>query len=52
LVQGEDGKKLKTRSGIIVKLIDLLNEAVNVAEAGMRERFQAEGIEFDESAAR
>lgn len=31
LVQGEDGKKFKTRSGDTVKLKDLLNEAIKIA---------------------
>ena len=36
LVQGEDGKKLKTRSGDTVRLRDLLDEAVERAEADLR----------------
>jgi len=40
LVQGEDGKKFKTRSGDTVKLKDLLNEAVLLTEADMLDRKQ------------
>lgn len=32
LVLGEDGKKFKTRSGDVVKLVDLLDEAVSRAK--------------------
>ena len=42
LVQGEDGKKLKTRSGDTVRLRDLLDEAVERAEADLRSRLAAE----------
>lgn len=35
LVQGEDGKKLKTRSGDTVRLRDLLDEAVDRAKADL-----------------
>ena len=42
LVQGEDGKKLKTRSGDTVRLRDLLDEAVERAEADLRHRLQEE----------
>ncbi|MBW4663114.1 MAG: arginine--tRNA ligase [Chroococcus sp. CMT-3BRIN-NPC107] len=42
LVQGEDGKKLKTRSGETVKLIDLLNEAIVRARADLETRLKAE----------
>jgi arginyl-tRNA synthetase len=38
LVQGEDGKKFATRSGDTVKLKDLLNEAVRIAEKDIRSR--------------
>ncbi|MBN4066854.1 arginine--tRNA ligase [Simkania negevensis] len=38
LVLGEDGQKIKTRSGDTVKLIDLLNEAVVRAKAIVKER--------------
>ncbi|WP_269622261.1 arginine--tRNA ligase [Prochlorococcus marinus] len=43
LVQGEDGKKLKTRSGDTVRLKDLLNEAVNRAKQDVEKRYQEEG---------
>jgi len=42
LVQGEDGKKLKTRAGDTVRLRDLLDEAVERAEADLRTRLEAE----------
>ncbi len=49
LVQGEDGKKLKTRSGETVRLRDLLDEAINRAEADLRRRLSDEGrIETEE----
>eukprot|EP00933_Yihiella_yeosuensis_P031608 TRINITY_DN25190_c0_g1_i2.p1 TRINITY_DN25190_c0_g1~~TRINITY_DN25190_c0_g1_i2.p1 ORF type:complete len:538 (+),score=106.08 TRINITY_DN25190_c0_g1_i2:86-1615(+) len=38
LVQGEDGKKFKTRSGDVVKLRDLLDEAASRAEVELRKR--------------
>ncbi|CEM40085.1 unnamed protein product [Vitrella brassicaformis CCMP3155] len=38
LVLGEDGKKFKTRSGDTVKLRDLLNEAVRLADEDLQER--------------
>ncbi|MCP9773899.1 arginine--tRNA ligase [Synechococcus sp. Tobar12-5m-g] len=43
LVQGEDGKKLKTRSGDTVRLKDLLDEAVERAGADLRRRLTEEG---------
>lgn len=43
LVKGEDGKKFKTRSGETVKLRDLLDEAVERAQADLESRIQAEG---------
>ena len=49
LVQGEDGKKLKTRSGDTVRLKDLLDEAVERAEADLRRRLQEEGRSEDEA---
>ncbi|QNJ27468.1 arginine--tRNA ligase [Synechococcus sp. SYN20] len=49
LVQGEDGKKLKTRSGDTVRLRDLLDEAVERAEADLRRRLQEEERHEDES---
>jgi len=38
LVQGEDGKKFKTRSGDVVRLRDLLDEAASRAEEELRRR--------------
>mmetsp|Transcript_93225 Transcript_93225/g.263556 ORF Transcript_93225/g.263556 Transcript_93225/m.263556 type:complete len:671 (-) Transcript_93225:93-2105(-) len=38
LVQGEDGKKFKTRSGDVVRLRDLLDEAAERAEVELRNR--------------
>ena len=49
LVQGEDGKKLKTRSGDTVRLRDLLDEAVERAEADLRRRLEEEERHEDES---
>lgn len=40
LVLGEDGKKLKTRSGETVRLRDLLDEAVKRAEKDLEERLK------------
>ena len=49
LVQGEDGKKLKTRSGDTVRLKDLLDEAVERCEADLRRRLAEEGrVESEE----
>ena len=45
LVQGEDGKKLKTRSGETVRLIDLIDEAINRAKKDLINRLQEEGRE-------
>ena len=42
LVQGDDGKKLKTRSGDTVRLRDLLDEAVQRAQADLDTRFAAD----------
>lgn len=42
LVQGEDGKKLKTRAGDTVRLKDLLDEAVERAAADLRRRLEEE----------
>ena len=41
-VMGEDGKRFKTRSGETVRLVDLLDEAVNRMETSLRGRI-AEG---------
>jgi arginyl-tRNA synthetase len=42
LVQGEDGKKFKSRSGDTVRLRDLLDQAVVTAEEGMLTRLIAD----------
>jgi len=42
LVQGEDGKKFKTRSGETVRLKDLLDEAVKRAKADLETRIETE----------
>jgi arginyl-tRNA synthetase len=42
LVQGEDGKKLKTRSGETVKLKDLLDEAIARTQADLTQRLETE----------
>jgi len=47
LVQGDDGKKLKTRSGDTVRLKDLLDEAVQRAEADLKARLAEEGRQED-----
>jgi arginyl-tRNA synthetase len=49
LVQGEDGKKLKTRAGDTVRLRDLLDEAVERAEADLRRRLAEEERTEDEA---
>ena len=49
LVQGEDGKKLKTRAGDTVRLRDLLDEAVERCEADLRRRLEEEGRSEDEA---
>lgn len=43
LVKGEDGKRLKTRSGETVRLRDLLDEAVKRAKDDLENRLQEEG---------
>jgi arginyl-tRNA synthetase len=43
LVQGEDGKKFKTRSGDTVRLKDLLDQAVSTAEEDMLARINSGG---------
>ncbi|EAQ76658.1 MULTISPECIES: arginine--tRNA ligase [unclassified Synechococcus] len=48
LVQGDDGKKLKTRSGDTVRLKDLLEEAVERAEADLRRRLAEEERQEEE----
>ena len=49
LVQGDDGKKLKTRSGDTVRLKDLLDEAVERCEADLRRRLAEEDRQEDDS---
>ena len=49
LVQGEDGKKLKTRSGDTVRLKDLLDEAVERSKADLCRRLQEEERSEDEA---
>jgi arginyl-tRNA synthetase len=49
LVQGDDGKKLKTRSGDTVRLRDLLDGAVERAEADLRRRLTDEGRHEEEA---
>ena len=56
LVQGEDGKKLKTRSGETIKLKDLLDEAVIRSRADIEKRLKEddrqESEEFIEQVAK
>lgn len=47
LVQGEDGKKLKTRSGDTVRLKELLDGAVERCEADLRRRLAEEERQED-----
>jgi len=42
LVQGEDGKKLKTRAGDTVRLRDLLDEAIDRAKIAIEQRLASE----------
>jgi arginyl-tRNA synthetase len=49
LVQGEDGKKLKTRSGETVRLRDLLDEAIDRARTDLETRLQEEGRQETEA---
>jgi arginyl-tRNA synthetase len=42
LVQGEDGKKLKTRSGDTVRLKDLLDEAIARSRTDLQQRLEKE----------
>ncbi len=49
LVQGEDGKKLKTRSGETIRLVDLLDEAIQRAREDLKERLNNEGRSENES---
>ncbi|BAY51318.1 arginyl-tRNA-synthetase [Thermostichus vulcanus NIES-2134] len=43
LVLGEDGKRLKTRSGETIRLIDLLTEAIARSRADLEQRLATEG---------
>jgi len=49
LVLGEDGKKFKTRSGDVVRLVELLDEAKARCEATIRERWAEAGETIDEA---
>jgi arginyl-tRNA synthetase len=49
LVQGEDGKKLKTRAGDTVRLKELLDEAVERCDADLRRRLAEEGRQEEEA---
>ncbi len=49
LVQGEDGKKLKTRSGETIKLVDLLDEAIQRASEDLKNRLNTESRSENES---
>ncbi|MGD2181241.1 arginine--tRNA ligase [Lusitaniella coriacea] len=48
-VQGEDGKKFKTRSGETVRLRDLLDEAINRVYQELEQRIKEEGREETEA---
>ena len=48
LVLGEDGKRLKTRSGETVKLKDLLDEAINLVREDTKKRLEEEAREETE----
>jgi len=48
LVQGQDGKKFKTRSGEVVRLRDLLDEAADRSEVELRKRAENANIVLDE----
>jgi len=49
LVQGEDGKKLKTRSGETIRLVDLLDEAILRAKEDLKDRLKTESRSENES---
>ncbi len=49
LVQGEDGKKLKTRSGETIKLVDLLDESIQRAREDLKNRLNTESRSENES---
>lgn len=48
LVQGEDGKKFKTRSGETVRLRDLLDEAVKIAKEDLTKRRDEAGTDISD----
>ncbi|GAB4239100.1 MAG: arginine--tRNA ligase [Elainellaceae cyanobacterium] len=48
LILGEDGKKLKSRSGEAARIVDLLNEAIVYARADLEARLKEEGREESE----
>jgi len=48
LVLGEDGKKFKTRSGDVVRLVELLDEAKNRCLDNLRTRREEQGEEINE----
>ena len=47
LVHGDDGKKLKTRSGDTIRLIDLIEESIEKAEKDLKERLLEEKRDED-----
>ena len=49
LVQGEDGKKLKTRSGETIRLVDLLDEAIQRARDDLKNRLNTESRSENEN---
>ena len=49
LVQGEDGKKLKTRSGETIRLVDLLDESIQRAKEDLKDRLKTESRSENES---
>ena len=49
LVQGEDGKKLKTRSGETIRLVDLLDEAIQRAKDDLKNRLKTESRSENEN---
>jgi len=51
LVMGEDGKKFKTRSGDVVRLVELLDEAVSRCKATIEERRAEQAVNAVASAA-
>jgi len=48
LVLGDDGQKFKTRSGSVVRLVDLLDEAKARCRAAIKERWDERGEEISE----